>query len=61
MQEFKSEGDVLSAAIDYWLTGNIPDVPISWKYLVETLESDYVGEIGCAQKIMRKYCVQEKC
>ena len=57
--EFKQEGDILSAAVDYWLSGNVPDVPITWESVVEALESDYVGEPGCATKIRTKYCQHE--
>ena len=60
MLEFKQEGDILSAAIDYWLSGNVADVPISWQSIVEVLESDYVGEAGRAQKIKDKCCLPEK-
>ena len=56
MMEFKQQGDLLSAAVDYWLSGNVPDVPITWESIVEALESDYVGEPGCASKIRTKYC-----
>ncbi len=54
MMEFKRDGDILSAAVNYWLSGNLPDVPITWESLVTALESDYVGESGCAKKIKDK-------
>ena len=55
IEEFKQQGDILPAAVDYWLSGNVPDVPITWESVVEALESDYVGEPGCASKIRAKY------
>ena len=60
MVQFKQEGDILSAAVDYWLSRNISDVPITWESLVEILKSDYVGEVGCAKKIMGKYCQHDR-
>ena len=56
--KFKQEGDILSSAVDYWLSGNIPDAPITWGYLAEALESPYVEETGCAQNIKKKYINQ---
>ena len=60
MLQFKQEGDVLSAAIDYWLCGNVEDVPITWKSIVEVLQSGYIGEPKCAEAIQKKYCTQRK-
>ncbi len=53
------EDDPPSAVVDYWLRGNVPDVPISWKSIVEALKSEHVGEAGLAQKISKKYRQQE--
>ncbi len=58
---FKQDGgDLLSAEIDYWLRGNIPDVPVSWNAIVAALESEYVGEPACAKEIRTKYCQESK-
>ena len=56
MKEFKQEGNLLSSSVDYWLNGNVPDVPVTWKSIVTALETDFVGELGCALKISTKYC-----
>lgn len=53
---FKREDDPLVAAIDYWLNGNVEDVPLSWKSVVTALNSKHVGEPGLAKKISKKYC-----
>ena len=53
--EFEKE-DLLSAAIDYWLCGNVPDVPVTWGSIVQALESKHVNETGCANRIKAKYC-----
>ena len=53
----KQEGDSLSAAIDFWLSGNA-NIPITWDSIVAALESKQVGEIGLAKVIHTKYCCQ---
>ena len=53
---FKGEGDLLTSVIDYWLRGNVSDVPVSWWFIVEALESKSVDESGCARRIREKYC-----
>lgn len=58
MLQFKQEGDLLSAAVDYWLCGNIKEVPIAWRSVVEALLSNYVGEAARADAICAKYCRQ---
>lgn len=61
MQEFiKHEGETLSLAIHYWLSGNVPEVPVTWKFLADTLVSAYVGEKGLAKDISTKYCDNSK-
>ena len=62
MLVFKQEGDVLSAAIDYWLCGNVEDddIPVAWSSIVAALKSNQVGEIGHATAIAKKYCGQKK-
>ncbi len=52
----KQEDNILLAVVDFWLCGNIPDAPITWRYVAEALESHCVGEAGCANKIKAKYC-----
>ena len=61
LKAFKEEPDPLSAVIDYWLMGNVPEstVPISWKSIVAAMKVDSVGEPGLAEQIYRKYCQQE--
>lgn len=60
MLQFKQEGDVLSAAIDHWLCGNVEDIPITWRSIVKALQSGYVGEPGHAEAILKKYCTKQK-
>ena len=55
---FKKEDDLLSAAIDYWLRGNVPDVPPTWESLVAALHSKQVGETGLSKAIAITYCCQ---
>ena len=56
LMELKQDGNLLSAALDFWLSGNVPDVPVTWASIVEALESDFVNETGCANRIRAKYC-----
>ena len=60
MLEFKKEDDLLSLAIDYWLSENVPEVPITWKFLIKALESAHVGESGLARALATKYCSQQE-
>ncbi len=61
LMEFEKDTDPFSAVIDYWLQGNVePAKPRSWKYIVEVLKSDYVGQPGLAETIRKKYCQQEE-
>ena len=62
LQEFKKEDDPLSAVVDYWLRGNVPesDVPISWESIVKALRSVSVGEPGLADRITLKYCMDRE-
>ena len=55
LMELKQQGDLLAGVLDCWLSGNAPDIPITWESVVEALESTYVGETGCANKIKAKY------
>ena len=56
--EFRKEDDPLSAAIDYWLKGNVLDsvVPISWASIVAALKSEHVDETAVADRINSEYC-----
>ena len=56
LKEFENEADPLSAVIDYWMNGNVEEVPVSWRSVVAALESSHVGETGLANSISRKYC-----
>ncbi len=60
LKEFSKEEDPLAAALDYWLNGNVDDVPVSWKSIVAALNSSHVGEVGLAKTIGKKYCQQEE-
>lgn len=53
------EGNILAPTLDYWLSGNT-DVPITWESVVRALESNYVKEGGCANKIKVKYCQNQE-
>lgn len=56
----KEEDDILSAVINYWLCGNVLDVPVTWNSIIAALESKHVGEPGFAARIREKYCGQQK-
>ena len=58
LREFKKESNPLIEVIDYWLNGNVKDVPVTWRSLVAVLESSSVDERGLAKTIMNKYCPQ---
>ena len=60
LMEFKKDDDPLAAAIDYWLNGNVEGVSISWSSIVTALKSSHVGEIGLANKIKKKYCLEDE-
>ena len=57
---FEKEGRLLLKAIDYWLCGNVSNVPITWGSVVAALESNQVGERGCAEAISSKYCCKQE-
>ena len=61
LKQFKNEDDPLSAAVDYWLKGNVVDsaVPVSWKSIITALKSKHVGEPALAEEIKKKYCQQD--
>lgn len=58
LMEFKKEDDPLIAVFYYWLEGNVKDVPVSWRSIVQALSSDLVGRFDLALKIEAKYCGQ---
>ena len=53
--EFEKEDDPLVAAIDYWLNDNVEGVQVSWRSIIEALESTHVGQNGLANRIKEKY------
>lgn len=57
LKMFEEEDNPLAASLDYWLKGNVAGVPITWKSIVHTLQ--YVGEVGLAEEIHKKYYQQE--
>ena len=60
LKEFEEERDPLIAAIDYWLNGNVEGVSISWSSIVTALKSSHVGEIGLANRIIKKHCLKDE-
>ena len=59
LKEFEKEGDPFAAVINYWLNGNVKDIPVTWRSVVMFLEASGVDEKGLAQTIMDKYCRPE--
>ena len=55
-KEFEDEKNPLVEIINYWLNGNVKDVPVTWRSIVAALESDSVDEKGLAKAIADKYC-----
>ena len=53
LKEFEREADPLAAAINYWLKGNVRDVPVTWRSIVTALAD--VDERSLAQTIREKY------
>ena len=60
LEEFKEKRDPLAAVIDYWLLGNVEDVPLTWRSIVDALKSGQVNESGLAKSIEERYCNKEK-
>ena len=56
LKEFEKESDSFAAIINYWLSGNVKDAPVTWRSIVAVLESSSIDERGLAQTIMDKYC-----
>ena len=59
LEKFEKKDDPLSAIIDFWLRGNVKDVPVSWRSIVAALESSHVDEAGLANRISKKYCIDQ--
>ena len=59
LKEFEKEGDPFAAVMNYWLKGNVKDVPVTWRSIVTVLESSSVDERGLAKTMMKKYCLSE--
>ena len=55
LREFEVESDPFEAIINYWVKGNIPDVPVTWTSIIAVLESSAVDERRLAQVISEKY------
>ena len=51
--DYHSVGRCFSEVISFWLNGNT-EVAVSWKLLVEVLESPFVDEKGLAKKLREK-------
>ena len=60
LQEFKEDDDPFAAVIDYYLKGNIEDCIISWRYIVDTLNSEDIEERSLARSLSSKYCQEEE-
>lgn len=63
LKEFEKDDDHgLSSIFHYLLSnGTTEGDPLTWRCIVEALNSDYVGEHGLAMSIKNKFCeVDEK-
>lgn len=58
LKELKKNGNLLLESLDFWLNGNT-DVPVTWESVVNALESDFVKETGCAERIRKKHLTSE--
>ena len=56
LKEFEDGKNHLVEIINYWLNGNVEDVPVMWRSIVAALESDSVDEKRLAKTIADKYC-----
>ena len=59
LKDFDKGSNPLVEVINYWLNGNVKDVPVTWRSLVTVLESSSVDERGLAKTVMNKYCRSE--
>ena len=60
LKEFEKEENPLAAVVNYWLKGNVKDVPVTWRSIVAALEAASVDERGLARTIREKYCPSEQ-
>ena len=56
LKEFEEEKNQLAALMNYWLNGNVKDVPVTWRSIVAALEASSVDESGLAMTLECKYC-----
>lgn len=57
LKEFEKDDHPLPSVINYLVTNGISeDCPLSWRCIVEALESNSVSEPGLAREISKKYC-----
>ena len=59
LMEFEDAKNPFVEVINYWLNGNVKDVPVTWRSIVTALESSSVSETSLAKKILEKYCPSE--
>lgn len=57
LKEFLSKDDPLVCIVDYWLKGNVEEVPISWPSIEKVLRD--MNENKLASRIRDAYCKQE--
>ena len=60
--EFETDRDPLSAAVNFWLSGNVSDTsppPISWMSIVTALKSRHVDEGELADTIREIFFQEE--
>lgn len=60
LREFESQRDSLTEVVNYWMCGNVEDVPVNWESLVAVLKTPQVGERGLAKEIQEKYSEYEE-
>ena len=59
LKEFEGTKNPFVEVINYWLNGNVKDVPVTWRSIVTVLESSSVDERGLGKTITKKYCQLE--
>ena len=59
LKEFEDTKNPFVEVINYWLNGNVKDVPVTWRSIVTVLESSSVDKRGLAKTITKKYCQLE--
>lgn len=61
LKEYEREDDPLSSTFHYLLSnGTVGGAPLTWRHLVEALESDHIGENDLAMFITNKHCTKSK-